>query len=146
MHQQVRTSTKKTGASSDGPGAMADEGGLVDILRILEEAGINLRAAGGRDLDDGGVFAFAVEHHAEDGDTDGKSRAVQLLEQEGYAAHDVKVHDCYVTDEPGALRKCIEEVEARSPVYEIFVGTPEPDGRIPVQLTTRAEVGADYER
>lgn len=145
MHQQVRTSTKKTGAS-DGPGAMADEGGLVDILRILEEAGINLRAAGGRDLDDGGVFAFAVEHHGKDGDTDGKSRAVQLLEREGYDAHDVEVHDCYVTDEPGALRRCIEEAEARSPVYEIFVGTPETDGRIPLQLTTRAEVGTDYER
>lgn len=146
MHQQVRTSTTKSGSSSDGPGAMADEGGLVDILRILEEAGINLRAAGGRDLDDGGVFAFAVEHDGKEQDTDGRNRAVQLLEREGYKAHEVKVHDCYVTDEPGALRKCIEEVEARSPVYEIFVGTPEPDGRIPVQLTTRAEVGADYER
>ena len=146
MHQQVRTTTTKTGSTSDGPGPMYDEGGLVDILRILEEAGINLRAAGGRDLDDGGVFAFAVEHHDKDGDPDGKSKAAQLLEREGYKAYDVKVHDCYVTDEPGALRKCIEEVEARSPVYEIFVGTPEPDGRIPVQLTTRAEVGSDYER
>ena len=146
MHQQVRTSTKKTGSSSDGPGAVADEGGLADILRILEEGGINLRAAGGRDLDDGGVFAFAVEHHDKGGDLDGKSEAVRLLEREGYAAHDVKVHDCYVADEPGALRKCIEEIEARSPVYEIFVGTPEPDGRIPLQLTTRAEVGSDYER
>jgi len=46
MHQQVRTSTKKSGSGSAGPGALADEGGLVDILETLLEAGVNLRAAG----------------------------------------------------------------------------------------------------
>ena len=32
MHQQVRTSPTKTGSGSPGPGAQADEGGVVDIL------------------------------------------------------------------------------------------------------------------
>ena len=144
MHQQVRTSTKKTGSSSDGPGAMADSGGLVDILRVLEDAGINLRSAGGRDLDDGGEFAFAVEHHAK-GKENATREAVDLLIREGYEAREVEVRDCYVTDVPGALRKCIEEAESQGPVYEIFVGTPE-DGKIPLQITTREEVGSDYER
>ncbi len=144
MHQQVRTSTKKTGSGSDGPGAMADAGGLVDILRILEEGGMNLRTAGGRDLDDGGEFVFAVEHHLK-GTEGATERAVELLLEEGYGARQVEVHDCMVRDEPGALRKCITEAEAKNPVYEIFVGTPE-DGQIPIQITTRAEVGSDYER
>ena len=147
MHQQVRTSTTKTGSGSDGPGAAVDPGGLVDILRILEAAGINLRTAGGRDLDEGGVFAFAVDHDGKNAeeDADRQSEAVRLLRREGYDAHDVKVRDCYVSDTPGALRKCIEEAEADSPVYEIFVGTPEQDGSIPLQITTRADVRIDYE-
>ena len=148
MHQQVRTSTRKTGSDSDGPGAAVDPGGLVDILRILEEADINLRTAGGRDLDDGGVFVFAVGHDGAEADNSSgrPSEAVRLLRTAGYDAHDVKVRDCYVSDSPGALRRCIEEAEAESPVYEIFVGTPEKNGKIPLQITSRADVGSDYER
>ena len=66
MHQQVRTSTTKSGSGSPGPGAMADAGGIVDILQILVEAGVNLQTAGGRDLDRGGEFVFAVHHEDED--------------------------------------------------------------------------------
>lgn len=148
MHQQVRTSTRKTGSGSDGPGAAVDPGGLVDILRILEEADINLRTAGGRDLDDGGVFVFAVGHGAASTDNglERPSKAVQVLRKAGYDAHDVTVRDCYVSDTPGALRQCIEEAEAESPVYEIFVGTPEKNGKIPLQITSRADVVIDYER
>jgi hypothetical protein len=51
MHQQVRTTTTKSGSGSPGPGAMADEGGIADILHILVDAGVNLQSAGGRDLD-----------------------------------------------------------------------------------------------
>ena len=145
MHQQVRTSTKKTGSDSDGPGAAVDPGGLVDILRILEEARINLRTAGGRDLDEGGVFVFAVDHAGKstENSLERPSKAVEALRRAGYDAHDVEVRDCYVSDTPGALRACIEEAEAASPVYEIFVGTPEKNGKIPLQITSRADVGTD---
>lgn len=140
MHQQVRTSTKKTGSGSAGPGAMADEGGLVDILRILVDNGVNLRSAGGRDLDDGGEFVFSV-HHDDDDDGPGEKVAA-LLKKHGYgSARALPAHTCSVADEPGGLLGCIEKIEASDgPVYEIFVGTPESDDDIPVQLTTRASV------
>lgn len=139
MHQQVRLSTKKTGSGSAGPGAMADEGGLVDILRILVDNGVNLRSAGGRDLDDGGELVFSVHH--DDGDDTPDEKVAALLTEHGYGARAVPAHYCSVADEPGGLLGCIEKIEASDgPVYEIFVGTPEADDDIPVQLTTRASV------
>jgi hypothetical protein len=143
MHQQVRTSTTKTGSSSAGPGAMAAEGGLVEILGTLLEAGVNLRAAGGRDLDRGGEFVFAV-HHGEDNDDQPGEDAAALLNERGYRARALYVHHCLVDDEPGSLLRCIEETEAtEGPVYEIFVGTANADGRIPIQITTRRGLGEE---
>jgi hypothetical protein len=143
MHQQVRTSTTKTGSRSSGPGAMADEGGLVDILETLLSAGVNLRAAGGRDLDRKGEFVFAV-HHGEDSDDQPGEDAAALLNEHGYDARAVYVHYCLVDDEPGSLLRCIQETEAsEGPVYEIFVGTANADGRIPLQITTRRSLGVE---
>jgi hypothetical protein len=142
MHQQVRTSTTKTGSSSAGPGAMADEGGLVDILEILLDAGVNLRSAGGRDLDRAGQFVFAV-HHDDNDDGPGEDAAA-LLTKHGYRARALYVHHCLVDDEPGSLLRCIQETEANEgPVYEIFVGTANADGRIPLQVTTRRSLGEE---
>jgi hypothetical protein len=140
MHQQVRTSPTKSGSGSPGPGAMADTGGVVDILRILVESGVNLQTAGGRDLDRDGDFVFAVHHEGED---DGPAEeAVRLLKEHGYGdARTVRAHFCSVADEPGGLLGCIERIERdEGPVYEIFVGTPDADGGIPVQITTRRDV------
>jgi hypothetical protein len=143
MHQQVRTSTKKTGSGSAGPGAMEAEGGLVDILEILLRAGVNLRAAGGRDLDRGGEFVFAV-HHGQDNDDRPGEEAAALLRDERYRARAVYVHHCLVNDEPGSLLRCIQETEAtEGPVYEIFVGTANADGQIPLQITTRRGLGEE---
>jgi len=142
MHQQVRTSTKKQ-PSSDGPGAMADQGGLVDILETLLRAGVNLRAAGGRDLDRGGDFVFAV-HHGQDNDDQPGEDAAALLRDNDYKARAVYVHHCLVNDEPGSLLRCIQETEAsEGPVYEIFVGTSNADGQIPLQITTRRGLGEE---
>ena len=142
MHQQVRTSTTKTGSGSRGPGAAWDDsGGLVDILTILRDARVNLQSAGGRDLDEGGEFVFSV-HHDGDGDNgQGADEAARLLSDAGYDARAVTAHSCSVANEPGGLLGCIQKVEASDgSVYEIFVGTPDRDGGIPVQLTTRASV------
>ncbi len=142
MHQQVRTSPTKTGSDSPGPGAQADQGGVVDILQILVDARVNLQTAGGRDLDEGGDFVFAV-HHDDDDDRPGKE-AARLLREHGYAARAVNVHLCTVDDEPGGLLGCIKKIEAADgPIYEIFVGTPDSEGRIPVQLTTRRMLEED---
>jgi hypothetical protein len=137
MHQQVRTDTTKT----DAPGAAwADSGSVVDILRILSDAGVNLQAAGGRDLDRGGEFVFAVYH---DGEDEGPAEeAAKLLRENGYGtARVVSARSCFVEDEPGGLLGCVEEMERTDgPVYEIFVGTPEEGRGVPVQITTRKDV------
>lgn len=139
MHQQVRTSTRKR-PTSDGPGALAAEGGLVDLLRTLLDAGVNMRTAGGRDLDRGGEFVFAVHH--DDNDDGPGEQASALLNKSGYRSRALYVHHCLVDDEPGSLLRCIEETEANEgPVYEIFVGTANDDGRIPLQITTRRALG-----
>jgi hypothetical protein len=140
VHQQVRTSTTKSGSGSRGPGAAYDDSGsLVDILTILAEAGVNMQSAGGRDLDEGGEFVFSV-HHDGEGD-DGAREAAKLLKDAGYDARVARAHPCAVADRPGGLLGCIKDVEASDgPVYEIFVGTPDANGDITVQLTTRASV------
>jgi hypothetical protein len=142
MHQQVRTSPTRSGSGSPGPGAMADKGGIVDILTILVEAGVNLQTAGGRDLDRDGDFVFAVHHEPDD---DGPAEeAARLLRENGYRdARTVRAHVCSVADEPGGLLGCIQRIEQSDPIYEIFVGTPDADGGIPVQITTRKDVGAE---
>jgi hypothetical protein len=118
---------------------MNDPGGLVDILQRLLEAGVNLRTAGGRDLDTGGTFAFSAHH--EDDDDHADEQAAELLRDAGYDAQVFAVRDCVVSDEPGSLLRCIQEAEAESPVYEIFVGTPDEEGHIPIQIVTRADIG-----
>ena len=140
MHQQVRTSTTRTGSGSPGPGAMAAEGGLVHILTTLLGAGVNLRTAGGRDLDKGGDFVFSVHH--EKGDDTADYAARDILHSVGYNEAEVySVRECIVSDEPGSLLRCIEETEReRGPVYEIFVGTHDDDGNIPIQIVTRQDI------
>jgi hypothetical protein len=140
MHQQVRTTSTKSGSGSPGPGAMADKGGIVDILHILVDAGVNLQSAGGRDLDRGGDFVFSVHHEGDDDEP--AEEAARLLQEHGYRdARAIRSHYCSVADEPGGLLGCIERIEASDgPVYEIFVGTPDADGGIPVQITTRKDV------
>ena len=53
MHQQIRT--QPTQSPPD----------LQAFLTVLEEAGINIEAAGGSDIEQGGEFAFAVAHGVE---------------------------------------------------------------------------------
>jgi len=139
MHQQVRTQTIKTGSGSSGPGAKADEGGLVDILETLLKGGVNLRTAGGRDLDKGGEFVFSVHH--EEGDDKADYAARDLLRSVGYGADVYPARECIVSDEPGSLLRCIEQTEReRGPVYEIYVGTHDDDGHIPIQIVTRQDI------
>jgi hypothetical protein len=138
MHQSVRTSSTKTGSGGGGPGAMADTGGLVDILETLLGAGVNLRTAGGRDLDEGGPFVFSV-HHAE-GDDEPDHQAAALLREHGYDAGVFKARECVVSDEPGSLLRCIRKAQEESPIYEIFVGTPDEEGHIAVQIVTKADL------
>ena len=136
MHQQVRTSTTKTGSS--GPGAAWDDrGSVVDILQILSDEGVNLQAAGGSRLDRGGEFVFSV-HHGDNEDDGPNDEAAALLKKHGYPARAVHVHHCVVSDTSGTLLDCINEAqEKQGPVNEVFVGTPGDYDGIPVQVTGR---------
>ncbi len=133
MHQQVRTRVAKT----EGPGAMnADDGGIVDVFRVLRDGGFNLQMAGGHDLDAGGEIVFAVYHDDED---DRPNReAAQLLRRSGYPARVVRAHYCDVANEPGGLLGCLERIRKEDgPIAEIYVGVGD-DKSVPIQITTRA--------
>jgi hypothetical protein len=138
VHQQVRTSTTKTGSESGGPGAAYDDSGsLVDILTKLAEGGVNLQAAGGSGLDrKDGTFVFSVHHGANDDDGPGEE-AASLLRKHGYDARAVLVHHCVVSDKSGSLLECIHDVEDQGP-SEIHVGTQGDYDGIPIQVVTRA--------
>jgi hypothetical protein len=141
MHQQVRTSTRKRQEDPNSPsGAAAPQGGIVEILEILYEADFNLRAAGGRNLDRGGEFVFAVDHGEHDDGTPDDAPgedAAQRLRDRGYQARTVLVHTCIVDDKPGSLLACIRNtIVAEGPIDEIHVGTSEEDRRVPIQITT----------
>ncbi|MEX1173383.1 MAG: hypothetical protein WEG56_12325 [Chloroflexota bacterium] len=151
MHIQARSSTRQSAFAMDdhdGGGvtisATYGAGALSEILRVLEGAGFNLRAAGGRAIELGGDFSYWVDPRR---DTDGNlidrdhdeatQAAADLVTAEGFDTHIVEVHARLLSDEPGALRAFVDEVrDAGALIEEVSVGTPDPDGRIPVQVFT----------
>jgi hypothetical protein len=149
MHQQVRLVLGSTDIV-DGSGAMAvvpvevdprevEQGALLRVLELLAAEGYNLRIAGGRGIETGGEFVFAVD---DDGDEGAATKCAAFLHDKGY--RDVRVIEpylCEVDDRVGALRDCLATLakEGRH-VDELFVGTPRK-GKIPVQVTTIVNVG-----
>jgi len=138
MHQQVRTSPTRA------PGAQGPDGGIVEILTILRDAGFNLQMAGGHDFDQGGEFVFAVYHEEGSDDEEGSdhpddpnTKARDVLRENGYRARVVRAHECNVANEPGGLLGCLERIEAEDgAISEIFVGVGDQDN-VPIQITTR---------
>jgi len=146
MHQQLRVVLSSPSSVQDGSGAMAvvpvevdprevEAGALVRLLDLLAREGYNLRIAGGCGIETGGVFAFAIE---DGGDENKASECAVFLEKSGY--RDVKVVEpfvCEVDDRKGALRDCLTKLASEGRlVDEVFVGTPNKDGKIPLQITT----------
>ena len=120
MHQQIRT--QPTQSPPD----------LQAFLTVLEEAGINIEAAGGSDIEQGGEFAFAVAHGVE-------ADALRALKHAGYSPRIVDVSYCALTNEPGQLLGCItgvmtENKQTGRVIKDISVGVPDADGRIQVQV------------
>jgi hypothetical protein len=124
-------------------------GQLLTVLKILEDAHFNLRTAGGRRIETGGEFAFWVDEPVvSDGrqidDDHGQTHAaIKVLCAAGYEAWPVEVHSRNLDDEPGALRRFVEEIVAKKLlIEEISVGTPRKgDGdvmKVPVQVYTVA--------
>jgi hypothetical protein len=144
MHQQVRTSPIRTGGQGLGADYDANQetgrGGVVELLGVLREAGINMQAAGGMNLDQKDAeFVFSVHHGDEDPDAS-TAEAVALLKSKGYKPYVIEPNVCEVEDEPGGLLGCIERIEARGDaVVEIHVGTGSP---VPIQIVTRRHLEA----
>jgi len=95
MHQQIRTLPALSPAD------------LGAFLRVLKDADVNIIAAGGGDVENGGRFAFAVE--------DGKyDAAMAALRAKGYEPELVDVDHELLPDVPGALHGFVTRVGARN--------------------------------
>ena len=107
------------------------------LLGRLADAGVNLVAAGGSNVEGGGEFAFAVGH-------DHQAKAIQVLTQHKYK-HRVLDSDsddaltlCWLQDKPGELRVCIAKAKAKNhgsnrKIHDILIGVATDEG-IPVQV------------
>jgi hypothetical protein len=143
MHVQARVATTGSGFPDDEVGndsavsATYPDGRLLGILEVLANQGFNLRSAGGRQIELGGEFAFAVDPRDGDADHEAATKAaVDALVTEGFDAHVVEVQVRYLTDAPGALRDFVRSVSSQGLlIEEIAVGTPGSAG-IPVQIYT----------
>ncbi|MEO5885620.1 MAG: hypothetical protein ABIQ58_08930 [Candidatus Limnocylindrales bacterium] len=155
MHIQARANVRQAAFTDDdeggGDGTASVEygaGALSEMLRILEEAGFNLRAASGRMIELDGYFSFWVDpRRAADGslvDVDHEvatEAAIALLQGEGYDVHGADVQHKLLDDEPGALRRFVDEIRQNGLlIEEISVGTPGAGGRIPVQAYTSRQL------
>ena len=117
-----------------------------DVTRLfyrLAEAGVNVAAVGGSNVERGGMVAFAV--------ADGDEAAVRGVMNEHHyqfeeinSDNDPRLAVCSITDDPGSLYECLRVVAegnlaAGRVIRHILVGVPraaEPSkpGTIPVQV------------
>ena len=129
MHKQIRVVPAKSPAD------------LKAFLEVL--AAINIKAAGGSNVEQGGEFAFAVEHGQE-------ADAIGLLTAAGYQPRELDdaaenedgsvLTTCTMSDQPGELLACVTSVTdanqaAGRVIKDISIGMPDATtGRIPVQI------------
>ena len=95
MHQQIRTVPAQSPAD------------LAELLRVLKEHGVNIVAAGGGQVENGGEFAFAVAHGEE-------AAALRVLEDEGYHPRLVDVEHEVLDNQPGELHRFVARVQLYS--------------------------------
>jgi hypothetical protein len=121
MHQQVRLS----------PALSPPD--LARVLEIVADAGINIVAVGGSNLEHGGEFAFSVEDDAT------TQKVVDLLRSKGYKPRLADVELFWLTNQPGQLLAKVREVAAGNKasgkaIQDIAIGPPGPDGRVRVEI------------
>jgi hypothetical protein len=121
MHQQVRLS----------PALSPPD--LARVLEIVADAGINIVAVGGSNLEHGGEFAFSVADAAT------TTKVFDLLRSKGYKPRLADVDLFWLTNQPGQLLAKVREVAANNKasgkaIQDIAVGPPGPDGRIRVEI------------
>lgn len=148
MHVQARVSIKTSGFADDDEGSRSAisatyrRGALSEILRILADEGFNLRSTGGRQIELGGEFGFSVDKREGDANHGEATQAAVDALGDSFDAHVVEVQMRLLDDVPGALRAFVDDVtDSGLLIEEIAVGTPAPDGRIPVQIYTASAGG-----
>ena len=130
MHMQIRAIPARSPAD------------LKAFLEVLAEAGVNVVAPGGSNVEQGGEFAFTV-------DDDQEGDAIRALEaagfqprrfEEGIASDDgAYLTKCWMTNTPGQLLACVASVtEANQAsgrvIKDLSIGVPREDGQIPVYI------------
>jgi hypothetical protein len=130
MHLQVRTAP--SGSPPD----------VEKLLRRLAEAGVNLVAVGGSNVEFGGELAFVPEDGQED-------LAFGVLDQWKYTYRVLRVADddclalCEVDNTPGALHRCLaavaeENLQRGRIIRDILIGIPDDEereaGKTPVHI------------
>jgi hypothetical protein len=121
MHQQIRLAPVKSPADLEAP------------LRVVADAGINILAVGGSNVEHGGEFGFAVDHDKHDA-------AIAALRAAGYKPRTADVTVCFLeADKPGQLLDCVAKAAKDNKangkgIRDIAVGIPDDQGRIPVQI------------
>jgi hypothetical protein len=130
MHLQVRTAPK------------ASPPDVERLLGRLAEAGVNLVAVGGSNVEFGGELAFVPEDGQED-------LATGVLDEWHYeyrvlrVADDVGLSLCEVDNQPGALHRCLatiaeDNLKRGRIIRDILIGIPDDEdreaGKIPVHV------------
>jgi hypothetical protein len=121
MHQQIRLVTRLSPPD------------LAAALQVVADAGINILAVGGSNLEHGGEFGFAVAH-------EDQAAAVAALEAKRYRPRAVDVTVCWITkNEPGQLLECVRTASNANKgtgkaIRDIAIGVADDQGRIPVQI------------
>jgi hypothetical protein len=146
MHQQIRVTLTTPSSVVDGTGAMAAvkvavepreiaPGALIGLLKLLDHNGYNLRLAGGKGIETGGEFVFAID---DEHDKMAAAKCVRFLHANHYPdARVVEPLMCEVEDKKGTLHECLEkQMLDGALIDEVFVGTPGEDGLIPIHVTT----------
>jgi hypothetical protein len=141
VHMQLRLSV--SAASSDGTGAMnaspaqrdpvvLRRGALATLLEQIAAAGINLKIAGGTFIEGAGELVLACE--------DDQMPDLEKIVAP-YNPRRVEVEYRELPDQPGELAKLIRSVSKDGYlVNEIFVGSGEANGLVPVQVTRMQHV------
>jgi hypothetical protein len=124
MHQQVRVVP------------VASDPDLAKLLGVLSDAGVNLVAAGGGNIELGEEFAFVPKDDQFD-------MARDALIAAGYEPRildkDVDFKLCWLENKPGQLLGCVQEATEENlgkgrVVKDILVGIEPEEGRIGVQV------------
>jgi hypothetical protein len=149
MHLQVKVRPGGTGFPDDDSediittSAEYRRGSFRDLLDFLAEERFNIRGASGHRIEFGGEFTFWVAKRDDDDDHEqATEKAAALLRDKGFDARVVEVSVRVLDDTPGSLRDFVREISGNDLwIEEITVGTPDSDGRIPVQIFTSKTQG-----